>query len=57
MEEMITINVWISGRSYRIKINPSEEELVRKGNTTGMVISGFTLGFVILAVALSGAIK
>lgn len=27
---MITINVWISGRSYRIKINPSEEELVRK---------------------------
>ena len=30
MEEMITINVWISGRSYRIKINPSEEELVRK---------------------------
>jgi len=30
MEEMITINVWISGRSYRIKIKPSEEELVRK---------------------------
>ena len=27
---MITINVWISGRSYRIKINPNEEELVRK---------------------------
>ena len=27
---MITINVWISGRSYRIKIKPSEEELVRK---------------------------
>lgn len=29
-EEMIPINVWLAGRSYRIRIVPSEEEAVRK---------------------------
>lgn len=29
-EELITINVWLIGRSYRIKIKPEEEEAVRK---------------------------
>jgi hypothetical protein len=39
------------------KVYENKEELVRKGNTFGMIISGFTLGFLILAGALSGAIK
>ncbi len=29
-DKQIIINVWIAGRSYRIKINPEEEEGVRK---------------------------
>lgn len=29
-EELITINVWLSGRSYRIRINAGDEEAVRK---------------------------
>lgn len=29
-EEMIPINVWLAGRSYRIRIVPDEEEAVRK---------------------------
>jgi len=29
-EEHIPINVWLAGRSYRIRILPSEEEAVRK---------------------------
>lgn len=29
-EAYISINVWLSGRSYRLKINPDEEEAVRK---------------------------
>lgn len=29
-EELIPINVWLSGRSYRIRIVPQEEEAVRK---------------------------
>ncbi len=29
-EEMIPINVWLAGRSYRIRIEPHEEEAVRK---------------------------
>jgi len=37
------------------KVFENKEELVRKGNMTGMIISGFTLGFLILAGALSGA--
>jgi len=28
--ELLTINVWLSGRSYRISIKPEEEEAVRK---------------------------
>lgn len=28
--EMISINVWLSGRSYRIRIQASEEEAVRR---------------------------
>jgi cell division protein ZapA len=28
--ELIPINVWIAGRSYRIRIKPEEEEAVRK---------------------------
>jgi cell division protein ZapA (FtsZ GTPase activity inhibitor) len=28
--ELITINVWLGGRSYRISIKPEEEEAVRK---------------------------
>ena len=39
------------------KVYENKEELVRNGNTTGMIISGFTLGFLILAGALSGAVK
>ncbi len=32
MEEsnLLSINVWLSGRSYRIRIKPEEEEAVRK---------------------------
>jgi cell division protein ZapA (FtsZ GTPase activity inhibitor) len=29
-EELITINVWLAGRSYRIRIRAEEEEAVRK---------------------------
>lgn len=29
-EELIPITVWLSGRSYRIRIKPQEEEAVRK---------------------------
>jgi cell division protein ZapA (FtsZ GTPase activity inhibitor) len=29
-EELISINVWLAGRSYRIRITPEEEEAVRK---------------------------
>jgi cell division protein ZapA len=29
-DKQIIINVWVAGRSYRIKINPEEEEGVRK---------------------------
>lgn len=29
-EELIPINVWLAGRSYRIRIDPAEEEAVRK---------------------------
>lgn len=29
-EELIPINVWLAGRSYRIRIVPGEEEAVRK---------------------------
>lgn len=29
-EGLIAINVWLAGRSYRIRIKPHEEEAVRK---------------------------
>ncbi|HRO42489.1 MAG TPA: cell division protein ZapA [Flavipsychrobacter sp.] len=29
-DELLAINVWLSGRSYRIRIKPEEEEAVRK---------------------------
>lgn len=29
-DEYISINVWLAGRSYRIRIKPQEEEAVRK---------------------------
>ncbi|MCB0699109.1 MAG: cell division protein ZapA [Chitinophagales bacterium] len=29
-EELIPINVWLAGRSYRLRIMPDEEEPVRK---------------------------
>lgn len=29
-QELIPINVWLSGRSYRLRIVPEEEEAVRK---------------------------
>ncbi len=29
-DALIPINVWLAGRSYRIRINPDEEEAVRK---------------------------
>jgi cell division protein ZapA (FtsZ GTPase activity inhibitor) len=29
-EELISINVWLAGRSYRIRIKAEEEEAVRK---------------------------
>ncbi len=32
----------------------NKEELVRKGNMTGMVISGFTVGFLMVVGAMSG---
>jgi hypothetical protein len=31
----------------------NKEELVRKGNMTGMIISGFTIGFLMIVGALS----
>ncbi|OSZ79326.1 hypothetical protein CAP35_14025 [Chitinophagaceae bacterium IBVUCB1] len=29
-DNLISLNVWLSGRSYRIRIKPDEEEAVRK---------------------------
>jgi cell division protein ZapA len=29
-EELIPINVWLAGRSYRLRIKPDEESVVRK---------------------------
>jgi len=29
-DELISINVWLAGRSYRIRIRPEEESAVRK---------------------------
>jgi cell division protein ZapA (FtsZ GTPase activity inhibitor) len=29
-EKQISINVWLAGRSYRIRIKPEEEEAIRK---------------------------
>lgn len=29
-DELISINVWLAGRSYRIRIKANEEEMVRK---------------------------
>ena len=29
-DELISVNVWLAGRSYRIRIKPEEEEAVRK---------------------------
>jgi cell division protein ZapA len=29
-DELISINVWLAGRSYRIRIKPEEESAVRK---------------------------
>lgn len=29
-EQLIPVNVWLAGRSYRIRIKPEEEEAVRK---------------------------
>lgn len=29
-EQLITLNAWIGGRSYRIRVKPEEEEAVRK---------------------------
>lgn len=29
MQELITINVWLAGRTYRIRIHPDEEGAVR----------------------------
>jgi len=29
-DRLISINLWLCGRSYRIRINPEEEEAVRK---------------------------
>lgn len=29
-EQLIPINVWLAGRSYRIRIKPEDEEAVRK---------------------------
>ncbi|XZF12587.1 cell division protein ZapA [Chitinophagaceae bacterium MMS25-I14] len=33
-QELIPINVWLAGRSYRIRIHPDEEEKVRKAVKT-----------------------
>lgn len=33
-EELIPINIWLAGRSYRIRIKPEEEEQVRKAVKT-----------------------
>jgi cell division protein ZapA len=33
-EELISINVWLAGRSYRIRIRAHEEEAVRKAVKT-----------------------
>ena len=30
MQDLISINVWLAGRSYRIRINPAEEAAVRR---------------------------
>lgn len=35
----------------------NKEELVRKGNMTGMVISGFTIGFLMIIGAMAGGNK
>ncbi|MBC7553406.1 MAG: cell division protein ZapA [Taibaiella sp.] len=29
-EENLSINIWLAGRSYRIRIKPAEEQAVRK---------------------------
>jgi cell division protein ZapA (FtsZ GTPase activity inhibitor) len=29
-EELIPLNIWLAGRSYRIRVKPEEEEAVRK---------------------------
>ena len=29
-DDLIPINIWLAGRSYRIRIHPHEEEMVRK---------------------------
>lgn len=29
-EELVLLNVWLAGRSYRIKVKPEEEAAVRK---------------------------
>lgn len=29
-DQLLAINVWLAGRSYRIRIRPEEEEAVRK---------------------------
>jgi cell division protein ZapA len=29
-QDLIPVNVWLAGRSYRIRINPKDEEAVRK---------------------------
>jgi cell division protein ZapA len=29
-EELMPINLWLAGRSYRIRIKPEEEEIMRK---------------------------
>ena len=33
----------------------NREELVRKGNMTGMIISGFTIGFLMIVGAMNGS--
>lgn len=35
----------------------NKEDLVRKGNMTGMIISGFTIGFLMIVGAMAGANK
>jgi cell division protein ZapA len=29
-EELISINIWLAGRSYRLRVKPEEESAVRK---------------------------